>query len=99
MKVMEVKKDSYIVVIKNKLIGTDCAKDNYIFKQRMDNYYISPCVDLKGGFNNGNTNLRFDCDDQLKEWRYAKPDEIEAYEAFGRPIDVTDLTNQYYEIY
>ena len=93
------KKGDYVVTLKT-VIQTDCAKDNYIFKQRLTENSIHPCIDLSGSKSNGNLSLTFDKNQSLKDWRYALPHEIEAYEQAGKPIDVTKLTTEpQYEIY
>lgn len=88
------RKDDYIVVLDIGDFYTACAKNNYIFKQKENNNAIYPVCDLNGNKNNGNSTLTFDKNQSLKDWRYALPHEIEAYEQAGKPIDVTKLTTE-----
>lgn len=90
-KVTEFKKDDYIVVLKLGSLETACAKENYCFKQRRDDEWLSPACDLKGGTNSANMTLTFDKSDKLEDWRYATKEEIAKYNEIGKPYDVTIL--------
>ncbi len=85
------KEGDYIVILSFKPHNTRCAKKNFIFKQRMNNSAIRPCVDLKGGTTNGNDCLRFDKSDILIDWRYATEKEIEFYDSQNKPCDATEI--------
>lgn len=85
------KKDDYIVTLKvDPRINTDCAKDNYIFRQEKDADSLQLTKDLKG-VRNGNDTLRADKTNYLKDWRYATAQEIAEYDRLGKPYDVTTL--------
>lgn len=84
------KKGDYIVTLKIN-INSNCAKENYCFKQRIDNKGIYPEVDLSGGRANGYNGMSFDKKTCLKDWRYATSEEIVEYERLGKPFDVTTL--------
>ena len=92
------KKGDYIVTLRH-TIGTDCAKPNFIFKQREKSDYINPCCDITGNKINGNSRLTFDKRDCLKEWRYATSHEIKEYDRLNKPFDVTELKPETYEIF
>jgi len=85
------KKNDYIVTLKGEFLISSCAKENYCFKQRKDEYYILPEIDLEGDVYNGNLKLTFDKNDYLEDWRYATPEEIAEYDRLGKPYDVTTL--------
>lgn len=91
------KKDEYIVTLW-KTVGTSCAKDNYIFKQREKYDYLKPYIDLDGDGGNGNNKLPFN-NPLVFKWRYATPQEIAEYERLGKPFDVTELKSEIYEIF
>lgn len=96
------KKGDYIVVLDIGSFPTDCAKNGYCLKQRKNNKSIHPYIDLDGSRSNGNNSLEFDKTNNLKDWRYATPQEIDEYERLGKPFDVTKITNSEnprYEIY
>jgi len=85
------KEGNYIVTLKVRdWYDDNCAKDNYCFKQRIDSYYINPEIDLKGAKDNGHQVMTSDKSKRLLDWRYATEEEIEEYERFGGPFDVTD---------
>ena len=85
------KKGDYIVTLKvHDWYDDNCAKDNYCFKQRIDSYYINPEIDLKGTKYNGHQVMSSDKSGRLLDWRYATEEEIEEYERFEVPFDVTD---------
>jgi hypothetical protein len=92
---MEVQKDSYIVILKLKKNNptTDCARENYCFKQREDSYCIAPLVDLRGTKFNFNSSYQFDTGigSYISSWRYANDAEVEEYDRLGKPYDVTTL--------
>jgi hypothetical protein len=86
------KQNDYIVTLKiDTNFSTFCARDNWCFKQKSDQSYIQPCMDLSGDTGNGNGNLQFDKSKRLKDWRYATPEEIAEYDRLGKPFDVTTL--------
>ncbi len=94
------KKGDYIVTLDVGTFHTDCARNNYCFKQREDNVSIHPEVDLKGSIRNGNYSLAFDKSNNLKDWRYATPQEIAKYNELDFPFDVTTVNyDPSYEIY
>lgn len=84
------KEGDYIVTL-DVTITTHCAKNNYCFKQKHNSTYIMPSVDLKGSGSNSNTELTFNKNKGLKDWRYATSDEIAEYNVLGKPYDVTTL--------
>jgi len=84
------KKGEYIVTLKI-IPGTACAKENFIFKQRVDSEGMQPCVDLDNNKSNGNASYSADKTRNLKNWRYANPQEAIEYERLGHPYDVTTL--------
>lgn len=85
------KEGNYIVTLKVRdWYDDNCAKDNYCFKQRIDSYYINPEIDLKGAKDNGHRVMTSDKSKRLLDWRYATEEEIEEYERFGGPFDVTN---------
>lgn len=92
------KKGDYIVTL-IVTTWTNCAKNNYIFKQSKNYEKIYPCIDLSGSSSNGNDSLKFDKTGTLKDWRYATPIEIEEYESLGKPFDTGLLNSNNYEIY
>lgn len=86
---MEIEEGSYIVVLKLlENITTNCAKENYIFQQRVTCGSIRPIIDLGGSRTNGNENLSFDKLNFLQEWRYATKEEIKLYKKVGKPCEV-----------
>jgi hypothetical protein len=85
------KEGDYIVTLEINSFDTNCAKNNYCFKQRVTGTSIKPCVDLSGSGINGNHNLRFDKSRNLIDWRYATKEEIAEYDRLGGPYDVTTL--------
>ena len=87
----EFKEDDYIVVLKLGSITTDCAKENYCFKQREDDECLTPVCDLVGCRNNANRTLKFDKSDKLLDWRYATDKEIIEYDNIGKPYEVTPI--------
>lgn len=92
------KKDDYIVCLIT-TPGSHCVKKNYCFKQRQDSQHISPYFDIKGSKDNGNGTLGYR---NKEDWRYATQFEIDEYERFGLPFDVTTINNPEnptYEIY
>ena len=99
------KEDDYIVTLNidhTGGFGTSCAKENYCFKQRQAEWYISPEIDLEGSTTNSNGGLNFNSNGKLIDWRYATPQEIEEYDRLGKPFDVTTITPievTNYEIY
>jgi len=96
------KKDDYIVTLKLKdeFDGYNCARTNYCFKQRIDNYGIYPVIDMSGTNTNGHEVMSFDKSKFLKDWRYATPQEIAKYDELGKPFDVTKQNYEpNYEIY
>lgn len=82
--------NDYIVVLEFKEIQTNCAKVDYVFKQRLDSNVIMPCVDLKGSFDNSNGTLLFNKSSSLIDWRYATPSEIALYELNGKPCSIIE---------
>lgn len=91
MDINEFKKGDYIVTLNVTISHTDCGKNNYCFKQRENNVFISPEVDLNGYKANSNNTLTFDKSNNLQNWRYATPEEIAEYDRLGKPYDVTTL--------
>jgi hypothetical protein len=87
----EFKEGDYIVVLKLGSITTDCAKENYCFKQREDDEWLTPVRDLIGCGNNANRTLKFDKSDKLLDWRYATDEEITEYDDIGEPYEVTPV--------
>lgn len=87
----EFKKGDYIVTLDVESGGWNCARNNYCFKQRVDNKGIYPVVDLGGSKTNGHDIMSFDKQKYLKDWRYATPEEIAEYDRIGKPYDVTTL--------
>lgn len=86
----EFKKGDYIVTLKiSEGYTTDCAKENYCFKQKCDNGSLS--VEDLFGYANGNSGLRYGKTNNLLDWRYATPEEIAEYDRLGKPYDVTTL--------
>lgn len=88
------KKGDYIVTLSGNFNNTSCAKENYVFKQRVAEKSIEPCCDLQGDVENNNLGLTFDKKGNLKDWRYATPEEIAEYDRLGKPYDVTTLTKK-----
>lgn len=86
-------KDDYIVVLELKNIGefTQCAKNDYIFKQKNDAQYIIPYIDLSGSDTNANDTLLYNKTANLLDWRYATQEEIALYELNGKPCSITEL--------
>lgn len=87
----EFKEGDYIVTLDVESGAWNCARNNYCFKQRINNIYITPEIDLKGSKTNGHDIMSFDKKKYLKEWRYATPEEIAEYDRIGKPYDVTTL--------
>lgn len=87
----EFKKGNYVVTLEGDFSFSNCCKQNYIFKIREDCYYIRPEIDLKGSTTNGSGIMTFDKKKNLKDWRYATPEEIAEYDRLGKPYDVTIL--------
>jgi hypothetical protein len=85
------KKGDYIVTLKVLKGDYNCARDNYCFKQRINNKSIYPEVDLRGSKDNGHNIMSFDKQGYLKDWRYATPQEIKEYDRIGKPYDITTL--------
>ena len=86
------KQNEYIVTLKvDTNFSTNCARDNWCFKQMYDREYIAPYIDLSESTGNSNGNLQFDKSKELKDWRYATPEEIAEYDKLGKPFDVTTL--------
>ena len=86
----EFKKGDYIVTL-DVATKTACAKNNFCFKQKENTYSIKPLLDSYGDSYNANTSLTFDKLNNLKDWRYATPEEIAEYDRIGKPYDVTTL--------
>jgi len=89
---MKVKQGSYIVTLKFQggFVG-NCGKENYCFKQKCDDEYMAPVLDLQGNTRNSHSILSFDCKGWLLEWRYATGEEAAEYDRLGKPYDVTTL--------
>lgn len=87
------KKGDYIVTLKVQDNSThfNCGRNNYCFKQKVDNEGIYPEVDLQGNSQNGHNMMSFDKKSWLKNWRYATFQEIVEYDRLGKPFDVTTL--------
>ena len=96
-KVTEFKQGDYIVTLEGNF-NTDCGKENYCFKQRIDHDSINPVYDLKGHRSNGNSAMNFNKKDLLLNWRYATKEEIAEYDRLGKPYDVTTLNKKQYPI-
>jgi hypothetical protein len=84
------RKGDYIVTLDVE-IGSDCAKDNYCFKIKIDHECVYPEIDLEGSETNGNDSMSFNKKQNLKDWRYATPEEIAEYDRLGKPFDVTTM--------
>lgn len=93
------KKNDYIVTLKHSITNTECAKENYCFKQRMNEDYICPIIDLSGYSSNSNSLLTFDKEECLLDWRYATEREIIEYNRIGKPYDVTTISEKIYELW
>jgi len=95
------KKGDYIVTVKVENSGKhNCAKNNYCFKQRVNDEGMYPVIDLQGSDQNGHRVMSFNKTGYLKDWRYATPQEIAGYDRIGKPYDITTLpTEPQYEIY
>lgn len=91
--VNEFKKGDYIVTLEVLCEG-NCAKENYCFKQRLDDVSIYPEVDLSGSTQNGHRIMRFDKDGWLKNWRYATLQEIAEYNRINKPFDVSKINQE-----
>ena len=87
----EFKEGDYIVTLNVESGEWNCARNNYCFKQRVDNKGIYPVVDLGGSKTNGHDIMSFNKKKYLKDWRYATPEEIAEYDRIGKPYDVTTL--------
>jgi len=88
----EFKKGDYIVTLKvSTESNTNCAKNNYCFKQRIDSKSIAPEIDLNGYALNENELLSFNKQESLINWRYATQEEIGHYDKIDEPYDVTTL--------
>jgi hypothetical protein len=88
------KKDDYIVTLKivgNSATQTKCGRDNYCFKQRTNDKFLQPCIDLEGSTTNGDDSLTFSKDKDLQYWRYATKAEIQEYNRLGKPYDISSL--------
>jgi hypothetical protein len=86
------KQNDYIVTLKvDTNFPTDCARDNWCFKQKYNKDYIQPCINLLGNTDSFNGNLLFNKSKKLKDWRFATPEEIAEYDRLGKPFDVTTL--------
>ena len=85
----------YIVTLDGEFDMTSCAKKNYCFKQRCISQTIQPEKDIDGSEKNGNGSLTFNCQENLKSWRYATKEEIRHYNEINRPFDVTALKADY----
>jgi hypothetical protein len=89
----EFKKGDYIVTLEGNF-GGNCAKENYCFKQRINNKFIHPEVDLSGNTNNGHGIMTFDKSKSLTNWRYATNKEILAYNKVNQPINVLEIDQE-----
>ena len=85
------RKDEYIITT---VLGANyvdmCAKENYCFKVERADEYLTMYKDLVGD-RNGHSTLTFDKTKQLKDWRYATPEEIQHYNLIDKPYDVNTL--------
>lgn len=82
---------SYIVTTKVTSEPTQCAKQNYCFKQKTTSKGMHPECDLVGSTNNANYTFSFDRKENLLDWRFATPTEIKEYDRIGKPYDVTTI--------
>lgn len=93
------KAEDYIVTLKGNFSTTNCGKENYCFKQRINGYSINPVIDLNGSEVNGNAEMAFDKKGNLRDWRYASEREIAEYDRLGKPYDITLITGKIHELW
>jgi hypothetical protein len=92
----EFKKGEYIVPLMD-----DSSNNNWnhkVLKQRENSIYVRPEVDP----NTKSTTASWLCSDYSKSrhWRYATPEEIEAYNKYSSPFTTEEsIKSSYYEIY
>lgn len=88
--VKEFKKGEYIVTLdKNSAHLVGSVRENYCFKQRVNDSYLQNEIDATGSKTNGNTGVT----PLTNNWRYATKEEAAEYERVGKPYDVTTLNN------
>lgn len=85
----EFKKGDYIVTTKETY--SKAYPINHCFKQRHDCSYLSTELDNEGDTSKSHTFYHFMNKDR---WRYATTDEIDAYNRFNKPFDVTILSSR-----
>lgn len=80
------RKNDYIVILTT---HSTTFKENYIFKQRRDQDFLSVEKDCEGDLNGTTLTSFID-----SNWRYATKEEIEKYNELNYPFDVTKLINK-----
>ena len=80
----EFKKGDYIVFTEGKHRNDASLPLDYVFKQRRCHHWLSVELDAQGDIN-GREQRRFQKRPGV-DWRYATPQEIEAYDLAGKPV-------------